>query len=290
MSRRHDALDSTIKVFKDARLEPTVKRGRHIKVRAGKITAVLSATPSDHRVAIKARAVARRLVRGRQDEPKTNSGQALIGGLVSHPQQVSNAALLVRQRAEEKARAKETQRIEAEATRQVRIEADKRRVEQEALERARLQAKADQRFRETQRGASTPAMSVEERRQTKLEAKKLRDEKRRFETELALAAHIHWIFTDYVKLYRAMIKDWRMTVNYFNEEHNEEDQSVFNVPIEFIKLDEYGGVGEEGMKNALLRWSEVIKEDADEDGKPYYMPDEEWQVHMSEVVTYLKNK
>jgi hypothetical protein len=139
MTKRHEPLNQTISVFKDAGLDPRVERGKHFKVKADRLMAVVSATPSDRRAAIKARGVARRLVEGRHAEAESEAGQAVGRPEVSQPsevKEVSHAALLVRQRAEEKEREKERRRRVAEEARR----ADRKKAEQEALERARLQA------------------------------------------------------------------------------------------------------------------------------------------------------
>jgi hypothetical protein len=60
MSDRHRPLNETLTAFREAGLELEVRRGgKHLKVRADRLTATVAATPSDRR-----RSIAKRLVKG----------------------------------------------------------------------------------------------------------------------------------------------------------------------------------------------------------------------------------
>jgi hypothetical protein len=66
--KRNDALDETIAAFRAAGLEPDVERTRHhIKVRCAGLCIVVSNSLSDHRAALQAKTLARRLIKNRRN-------------------------------------------------------------------------------------------------------------------------------------------------------------------------------------------------------------------------------
>lgn len=126
--RKNELVAATVEVFDAAGLESRVEVNKHVKIRAGNLCAVVSATPSDSRRGkLNARAVARRLVSGRMtgDMPTPAQHKAR-----KEEREKSRAAQLVEEERRRKEREKRERRERNATTRAALIE-EKRRKELE---------------------------------------------------------------------------------------------------------------------------------------------------------------